>query len=925
MSDYKIQADYDHDGRSSGQPHEYALRQTWPGGILVANLDADRRSRPEFTAGARPVELDYQRAAKSSQENDLLRIILRVPQPPAPEDVQYSLVITDRPQGRTRIYDQNGRPLRPLRTMPNVYPISFASAQLTLQMEAQTLPGAPISPSTLGLSTPPAWSQVDEGSIRLELTCPDASGGREVLDWACFTVAPLLFCEETLPAEAVYICELQDPTSRSSSPTLENQPALADFNSALAGTGVPLVRLSPEQCGQDGWIQDQFKITYCHTPAGLMYIVLHFPRMGTNILQSTDDVTLLSSFVRGYFPSRQVGLFQEFWDRRIQYQDSDDHPQSLTFGDSRRIVLIINRVYSLRQKLMHWLGSLNRDEAAQRGSEETFGRMLLSLPSLVRLVNRELRQAQANTNSDQLRDLIDAEIRNIEAQHRYIRRSITIQGDRISVQTLNSDLTDQEFSRLCERVEQIHSAENFGGNIIASPPVSGARFGKVIIGNKRTLLGELVDPDLKRFLRRQNTQPLVEIDTSWLQVGHIDELITFAPSNAGGERFAILRASPAVALIILYEALRLFLQGLNRGLFYDLASPDVEDFVRSNRPLAFQRQTRMGESPITHMLRGKTWLHHHPPEGFVPLEPPLIYRTMAWNYRVHTSIEDYEINPLPYQPGEGDDRHYPANISVREYLYFENGTNEEIEPLSSDSAQTGGAGEESASFMETVDEILAREFPHISIIKLPVLFDSVEDWEYDVTSAFTPNLVNMQIINSRAVVPRPFGPRMKVGDTITVLQAVFERLSTSNHTSRLSERYFADRDLINPRVWICNTNIREISEQFRDGFPERGLPEIERLIQDANQRGSPFLRDGRLRTGWHNIMIPEETVDLFEAYTQIVLESIGLEVHWVDSWYYHVRGGEIHCGTNVKRQPQIRRIQAWWQAETPTLDEDRVS
>jgi hypothetical protein len=35
-----------------------------------------------------------------------------------------------------------------------------------------------------------------------------------------------------------------------------------------------------------------------------------------------------------------------------------------------------------------------------------------------------------------------------------------------------------------------------------------------------------------------------------------------------------------------------------------------------------------------------------------------------------------------------------------------------------------------------------------------------------------------------------------------------------------------------------------------------------------------------------------------------VLESLGKQVHWVDSWYYHTHGGGIHCGTNVLRRPR---------------------
>lgn len=50
--------------------------------------------------------------------------------------------------------------------------------------------------------------------------------------------------------------------------------------------------------------------------------------------------------------------------------------------------------------------------------------------------------------------------------------------------------------------------------------------------------------------------------------------------------------------------------------------------------------------------------------------------------------------------------------------------------------------------------------------------------------------------------------------------------------------------------------------------------------------------------------------DAFLAPTQVAFADLGLNLHVIDSWEpYHVRGGEIHCGTNT-----IRRIRssAWW-------------
>jgi hypothetical protein len=305
------------------------------------------------------------------------------------------------------------------------------------------------------------------------------------------------------------------------------------------------------------------------------------------------------------------------------------------------------------------------------------------------------------------------------------------------------------------------------------------------------------------------------------------------------------------------------------------------------------------------------------PDAFMPLEPPLLYREMV-RYFLRTTEG---LATLPLRPGEGDDRHYPANVNICEFLYFAKRANREIDAI--ESPGRGGADADAASaatqpFLARMDAILAREFPGIPIIKLPALFDAVVDWAEDATVAFTPNPVNMQVINEHVILPRPFGPRMSAEDTVTVLRQVFENVAMPNVSEGLNPRYFAARNMARPVLWMKGWNLHDIAREFSDGFPGRGRAEIEQLIRTANRRADTFTRDGRLRPGWHQVVIPENTVDLFEAYIQIVLESLGLHVHWVDSWSYHVDLGEIHCGTNVKRRPRTQGAVPWWRRTFPS-------
>jgi hypothetical protein len=87
----------------------------------------------------------------------------------------------------------------------------------------------------------------------------------------------------------------------------------------------------------------------------------------------------------------------------------------------------------------------------------------------------------------------------------------------------------------------------------------------------------------------------------------------------------------------------------------------------------------------------------------------------------------------------------------------------------------------------------------------------------------------------------------------------------------------------------------------REKAVEDGLVAIEDRIRNANP--GVFASDGSLAVkDWTPVRIPEDTVDLFEAYTWAVLTPSGATPHFVDSWYYHTHSGGIHCGTNALRR-----------------------
>ncbi|WP_417846000.1 protein-arginine deiminase family protein [Thalassospira povalilytica] len=100
---------------------------------------------------------------------------------------------------------------------------------------------------------------------------------------------------------------------------------------------------------------------------------------------------------------------------------------------------------------------------------------------------------------------------------------------------------------------------NSGGNIAVTPPVqktvNGAttyyRYGRIYFGNN---VQSTVDQSSREFFDAQNMQPPITLDTDWLAVGHVDEMMTFVPDNnpaSAFKKWKLLVASPATAYGIL--------------------------------------------------------------------------------------------------------------------------------------------------------------------------------------------------------------------------------------------------------------------------------------------------------------------------------------------------------------------------------------
>lgn len=93
------------------------------------------------------------------------------------------------------------------------------------------------------------------------------------------------------------------------------------------------------------------------------------------------------------------------------------------------------------------------------------------------------------------------------------------------------------------------------GNLEVSPPLkAGSRSypnGRIYAGTQGV---RAMHPDVVSFLEAQGVQaPVLWLDTSWLVIGHVDETVSWVPSDIGSP-FRMLVPSPRLALEILRKA-----------------------------------------------------------------------------------------------------------------------------------------------------------------------------------------------------------------------------------------------------------------------------------------------------------------------------------------------------------------------------------
>lgn len=416
---------------------------------------------------------------------------------------------------------------------------------------------------------------------------------------------------------------------------------------------------------------------------------------------------------------------------------------------------------------------------------------------------------------------------------------------------------------------------DYGGNIEVSPPVMAATpaqaksnagpsfpahpaapFGKILLGDcrngNRTGNG-MVHDQTRTFLLDQLVQPVIPLNTSWLGVGHIDEVMSFIPSGKP-------RGS-ALCIASVYTMDR---------LVQEIIKVPVKDGRTSFHRGKFEEHRDMvSDSVATGNVSPINWF------SYAEVTPENLFNGDVGKYS--RTIRTRFMAPI-MQRLQSATAHTNADV-IRVPIYFKPGT-DPTKPFGHD------------------DNITVAET--VGMVNMQVVNNHLM-----VPKPFGPR---MKRSTAEGIVRKIVGPSMTIvssSDTEFPFW-VFPGLSFD----RVAQ-FFARPDTQTERDSIVD-RIRDDTVTLP--APLQALVDNKKAQIAASNPGMPPPAGG-IFDSWYRLMIPEDTVDVIETYMLTVLSNIGCRVHFVDDWFYHVGWGEAHCATNAKRRPRLDA--QWWKIYDP--------
>jgi hypothetical protein len=889
--------------------------------LILPNLNADLRTLPASVSAdvvdpTKAVLLDKDKPVRRPTDPQLFQLSIEVT--PAERIAHPNLfAVVDGLAPLFVLLDASGRPVAS--TTLNIAAefaksTKVSSRALTFFIEAETFAVSPLIPDSLP-------------TLKVTFTENNQTLNSAMLS---LFVSDLILVGDNEPPSHLYIADIAD-----------NQPTLTEVRDAAKAVGVPVVTVPLVVCRGDTWLQDQFQLalTFDDTQKKLQTLAVHLPRMRSNsqVVSSPEN---LAAFVDNHFPSHNMGVFKDFWNTTITVPVTIPQGGSTTLQlkvkDSNAVLSALLPVARAWFQITTAIDDLKGASVAPLQPVPFFTKRSKLTAKL-----NELKSTPANPDQKPSKDTLTA---SLDLKLADINKTVPLLPGavRLTINQQTVGVSEAALNDLFEHLTDLHSGSNFGGNLEVSPPTTDAPLGKIVTGN-------ISSPDVRTTLVRIASQPVpqpwVPINTDWLSVGHIDEIASFiTPTISGVGSLVVLRASPKLALALLEAAQTAQGRGtlvtrLFRGKKWrheeDRSTVDPLDAPSAYRFLIFN----FGKYDMSEFRTLSE---------FVPIGPSAFYDDRK--YLFHLS-------------GNHEARQYAAHMSIDEVLDICRETNRTIDDVFLAGKATGAKQADysllkgippdtfTAIVKNGLDSVVKQDFSTATLIPLPVLFDRVPLFAASTTEAFTPGLVNLQQLGRTVLVPRPIGPRMRPAAAIALLSALLADDSPTGLPSVLRKTV---RKLLTPSSlhsrrldvtthwtspdqsclrWEAGSlsgfrnavdTLDVIAEIFRDGFNEFTNPDRDYMKNDtrdshpaldhfnanipnvrqriANANPGKFSSGGYVNgPNWVKILIPENTVDIFQAYTHLILEALGLTVKWVDSWFYHVHLGGVHCATNVLR------------------------
>lgn len=430
------------------------------------------------------------------------------------------------------------------------------------------------------------------------------------------------------------------------------------------------------------------------------------------------------------------------------------------------------------------------------------------------------------------------------------------------------------------------SSIDFGGNIEVSPPVPAttramprdaagpsiaahpaAPLGKIIFGDCHP---RAAHPETRAFLLAQRVQPVLPIDTSWLRVGHVDEVMTTVPDGRGG--FKLLVASADAMTKLLERTVQLPWRSrtpFHRGKYFDLASDnygeiEIEDLLstpvnRFRNPALLRPPRDAGAVPTVGVRQYNNNLQR------AKLSP------IASRLRDGLGLQPTDVLPIP--------------------MYF------------------------AVPLVNAADQIRDRNRGH-------------------TTAALTVGCVNCQVVNEHLLIGRPFGPRLAAADARQVLADVLRELGLGHLSVRLAQEKTVHWSPPTEPLWKVYAYFARVDPANRARVVDalRGRADVHAVRRDCHeamdivrqQLGHSPGASWDAHVGyWQRFELDEgpmgghgyePTYDVIESFLTTLLTPLGLTLHFIESWDFHIREGNVHCATNTRRTPPDR---TWWDAYDP--------